>query len=72
VESANSLGNVKLENGTVVTVGRMLVKYQWNAALYDPLQANRDVSQSSTMYDTRFHKNRLFGFWDESTVSTFL
>lgn len=62
------LGDVTLENGTVVPAGRMLVREQWNTNLHDPLQADFDASQSSALPDLRFHKNRLSGFWGGNTL----
>ncbi|KAK3312938.1 isochorismatase family protein [Apodospora peruviana] len=50
-------------DGSSTEAGRMLMRDQWNTALHDRLQKAFDDSQSTAMPQTRFHKNRISGFW---------
>ncbi|KAK5449313.1 hypothetical protein LTS15_008855 [Exophiala xenobiotica] len=62
----SSLGDVKLEDGTVVDAGRMLIRDQWNTALHAPLEAAFQEGLKAKVPDVRFHKERLSGTWGGS------
>ena len=51
------IGSVKLEDGSVVDGGRVLLRDQWNSALFGPLEEQMQPK------DIWIHKNRLSGFW---------
>ncbi len=53
----SDVGSVKLEDGTIIEGGRVLMPDQWNTALYTPLEEKRQPQ------DILIHKNRLSGFW---------
>ena len=53
----SDVGSVKLEDGSVIDGGRVLMRDQWNSALYTPLEEQRRPQ------DILVHKNRLSGFW---------
>lgn len=55
------LGSVRLENGTDVDAGRMLMRHQWNTELSEPLQRDYDKSLDSTKPDVWLHKSRISG-----------
>ncbi|KAK0627835.1 Isochorismatase-like protein [Immersiella caudata] len=65
----HDLGSLKFPDGTTVAAGRMLMRGQWNTALYGRLQKSFDDSQGTSMPQRRFHKNRLSGFWAGSSDS---
>ena len=53
----SDIGPVKLENGSVVDCGRVLMRDQWNWESYLPLKATHQPQ------DIWMNKNRLSGFW---------
>lgn len=63
----SSLGDVKLENGTVVDAGRLLIRDQWNTALHAPLEVAFQEGLKAKVPDVRFHKERLSGTWGGSS-----
>lgn len=66
----NSLGDVKLEDGTIVDAGRLLMRDQWNTALHSPMDAAFREGPKAALPDVRIHKNRISGTWGGSTAST--
>ncbi|KAI0532596.1 isochorismatase family protein [Xylaria digitata] len=61
------LGKVKLENGTEVDAGRMLMSEQWNTALHGKLEDAYQAGLKATVPDARFNKERLSGLWGPSS-----
>lgn len=61
-----ALGDVKLQDGTVVNAGRMLMRDQWNTALHEPLEAAFKEGLKAKVPDVRFYKERLSGLWSHS------
>lgn len=57
------LGNVKLENGSTVDAGKMLMVNQWNTALHDKLDEAFREGLNTAVPDVRFNKTRLSGLW---------
>ncbi|ROW01963.1 hypothetical protein VMCG_05605 [Cytospora schulzeri] len=57
------IGPLTLEDGLFIEGGRILMKGEWNAALYHPLVEKADAGQDIWIY-----KNRLSGFWGGTTV----
>lgn len=53
----SDVGSVQLADGSVINGGRVLMRDQWNSALYTPLEEQRQPQ------DLWIHKNRLSGFW---------
>lgn len=69
----SNLGLVKLEDGSVVDAGKMLIRDQWNTRLHGPLDEAFHDGQRAMAPDMRFHKERLSGLWGEaSELETFL
>jgi nicotinamidase-related amidase len=67
------LSDVKLEDGTVVDGGKILMRDQWNTALHAPLEAAFQEGLKAKVPDVRFHKERLTGLWGGSNdCQTFL
>lgn len=56
------VGSVKLEDDSVIDGGRVLMRDQWNSALYSPLEEQRRPQ------DIWVHKNRLSGFWGGTAI----
>lgn len=61
------LGEVTLNDGRKVDMGRMMMRDQWNTALHKPLQDVYEASLHLELPDLRFHKNRVSGVCDSST-----
>ena len=53
----SEIGPIELEDGSVIDGGRVLIRDQWNAALYTPL------AEQQRPEHLWIHKNRLSGFW---------
>lgn len=60
------IGPIQLEDGTIVDGGHVLMKDQWNSALYHRLQ---DAAQPQ---DIHLYKNRLAGFWGGTDIENAL
>lgn len=61
-------GDVKLEDGTVVDAGRLLIRDTWNAALFPPLDAiYEEGKQLQNKPDVWIHKDRMSGLWGART-----
>lgn len=58
----SEVGSVKLADGSVVNEGRVLMRDQWNAPLYSPLEEQRRPQ------DLWIHKDRLSGFWGGTAI----
>jgi nicotinamidase-related amidase len=58
----SQIGPLILEDGSEIEGGRVLMREQWNSALYFPLE---EISQSGDIF---LHKNRLSGFWGGTGV----
>ena len=56
-----SLGEVKLPDGSQISAGRMLMRDQWNTELSPPLQESFEDSLSTSKPDVWLHKNRITG-----------
>ena len=61
-EMGMDIGPVKLENGSVVDGGRVLMRDQWNWESYSPLKETRQPQ------DIWIDKNRLSGFWGGTKI----
>jgi len=61
------LGNVTLEDGTIVNAGRMLIADQWNTELYGELKNAQREGLQATVPDVSFCKTRVSGLWGGST-----
>lgn len=68
----SELGPVKLEDGSTVEGGKLLMRDQWNAALYAPLEAARQggMDGKCANQDIWLHKNRMSGLWGPGTAGT--
>ena len=58
------MGPVKLEIGSVVDGGKILMLDQWNWESYSPLKETHQPQ------DIWINKNRLSGFWGDTTSNT--
>ncbi|KKY19244.1 putative isochorismatase family protein [Phaeomoniella chlamydospora] len=64
------MGKVKLEDGSLVDGGKLLMRGTWNAALTPELEAQRQEGLESSPPDVWIHKNRMSGLWGEKTMCT--
>lgn len=62
----SDIGSVRLDDGSVVEGGKVLMRDQWNSAVYAPLEEKRERQ------DIRIHKNRLSGFWGGTAAEELL
>ncbi|KAG8528502.1 uncharacterized protein KY384_007420 [Bacidia gigantensis] len=58
----SEVGPVKLEDGSIIDGGRVIMRGSWVAESYTPLKRLRQPS------DIYIHKNRLSGFWGGTSV----
>lgn len=61
-------GIVKLEDGTEVDAGRLLMRDSWNAALWPPLETLYQEGLKLEKPDVWIHKDRMSGLWGASTA----
>jgi nicotinamidase-related amidase len=68
----SQIGEVTLDDGSVVDGGRLLMRDQWNAALYPPLDAAYQEGRvlDNGREDVWIHKNRMSGLWGNGTACT--
>ena len=67
----SDIGPVKLEDGSVVDGGRLLMRDQWNAGLPPALDSVwKEGQKLKQKPDVWIHKNRMTGFWGASTPGT--
>ena len=67
----SEIGLVKLEDGSTVDGGRLLMRDTWNAGLPPALDASYKEGQKLTQNpDIWIHKNRMSGLWGSSTPCT--
>lgn len=68
----SDVGPVKLEDGTTIDGGRLLMRDQWNSALYPPLEKARQEGLAGKIKreDVWIHKNRMSGLWGPETDCT--
>jgi len=64
------IGDVTLEDGSVVDGGRLLMRDQWNSALPPDLDAEYQKGLKASPPDVWIHKNRMSGLWGPSTLCT--
>lgn len=64
------IGDVQLDDGSTVPGGRLLMRDQWNADLTPELKKEFQVGQQHNPADVLIHKNRMSGFWGQSTMGT--
>ena len=60
------MGKVKLDDGSSVDAGRMLMRDQWNTELHAPLARAFNEGANSKVPDVWFHKERISGLWGSS------
>ncbi|KAI1170883.1 isochorismatase family protein [Nemania sp. FL0916] len=60
------LGNVKLEDGTEVDAGRVLMPDQWNTSLHGELADAYQEGLKAAIPDVWINKERMSGFWGPS------
>ena len=58
----SDVGSVKLDDGTIVEGGRVLMRGQWNSETYKPLAETHQPN------DVHVYKNRLSGFWGGTAI----
>jgi nicotinamidase-related amidase len=67
------LGEITLEDGTRIDVGRAMMKGTWNAALHAPLASAYEEGKKTSRPDVWMNKNRNSGLWNAtSECSEFL
>ena len=68
----SGIGNVTLEDGKVIDGGRLLMRDQWNSALYPSLDVKyrEGLQLNNGREDVWVHKNRMSGLWGTSTLCT--
>ncbi|KAF1917289.1 Isochorismatase-like protein [Ampelomyces quisqualis] len=63
-----SCGTLKLDNGTTIDAGKLLMCNQWNTALYPPLDTiYSQGTQLPHNPDIWIHKDRMSGLWGAKT-----
>ena len=63
----NDIGSVKLEDGSIVEGGRLLMRDTWNAALPPDLTMAYQTGLQATPPHIWIHKNRMSGLWGATT-----
>lgn len=68
----SQMGIIVSDEGVAIDAGRLLMRDQWNAALYDPLEESRQAGLGGKCEreDVWIHKNRMSGLWGSSTLCT--
>ena len=67
----SEIGPVRLEDGSIVEGGRLLMRDTWNASLPPHLDASyREGQKLAENPDIWIHKNRMSGLWGSSTPCT--
>lgn len=68
----SELGPIKLADGATVEGGRVLMREQWNAQLYRPLDEawQHGTNEDLEKQDVWIHKNRMSGTWGGETDCT--
>lgn len=66
----SEIGPVKLEDGTEVQGGRLLMRDAWNSALTPELDAAYQEGLKASPPDVWIHKNRMSGLWGASSDCT--
>ena len=62
-------GTLTLDDGTSIDAGKLLMRDQWNAALYPPLDSiYNEGSKLPTNPDVWIHKDRMSGLWGAKTA----
>jgi nicotinamidase-related amidase len=62
-------GTLKLDDGTTIDAGKLLMADQWNAALHPPLDAMYiEGAKRPTNPDVWIHKDRMSGLWGAKTA----
>jgi nicotinamidase-related amidase len=62
-------GTLTLDDGTSVSVGKLLMADQWNSALYPPLDTiYTEGTQLASTPDVWIHKDRMSGLWGAKTA----
>ncbi|KAF2477419.1 isochorismatase family protein [Lindgomyces ingoldianus] len=65
----SACGMVRLEDGSMMDAGRLLMRDTWNAALYPPLDSMfEDGKKLGKSPDVWIHKNRMSGMWGAKTA----
>lgn len=59
------LGEILLQDGSVVNAGRALMRDTWNTALHGPLAEAYEAGKKAARPDVWIHKNRNSGLWNE-------
>ncbi|KAK5061293.1 hypothetical protein LTR84_007835 [Exophiala bonariae] len=69
----SDIGDVTLDDSTVVPAGRLLMRDTWNADLTPELRDNYErqgLASTTKVPDVWIHKNRMSGLWGSSTACT--
>ena len=66
----NDLGPVKLDDGTIVDAGKMLMRDSWNTDLIPHLKEAYQVGLRTKPPNVLIVKNRMSGLWGASTPCT--
>lgn len=66
------IGQVQQDDGSSTEGGKLLMRDQWNSALYAPLEEARQqgLLDSIERKDVWLHKNRMSGLWGDKTLLT--
>lgn len=66
----SEVGPVKLEDGSEVQGGRLLMRDAWNSALTPELSSAYEEGKKANPADVGIHKNRMSGLWGASSDCT--
>src|SRR2546423_1642032 len=66
----SEVGRVKLEDGSEVQGGKLLMRGQWNSDLTPELKVVYEEGLEANPPDVWIHKNRMSGLWGDKTLCT--
>jgi nicotinamidase-related amidase len=66
----SEVGAVRLEDGSTVQGGRLLMRDQWNSDVTPELRTAYEAGLKASPPDVWIHKNRMSGLWGDRTLCT--
>ncbi|EGX95347.1 isochorismatase family protein [Cordyceps militaris CM01] len=61
------LGEIILEDGSIINAGRAMMRDTWNTALHGPLAEAYEAGKKTARPDVWIHKNRNSGLWNDKS-----
>jgi nicotinamidase-related amidase len=66
----SEVGQIRLEDGSTIQGGKLLMRDQWNSDVTPPLKAAYEEGLKANPPDVWIHKNRMSGLWGDKTLCT--